>query len=639
MPSLRLMFASAVPHEPCLGRSSSSTARSRPRHSSWLYTALTVVLACSDPASTNGTGVSPGTAGAGGRVGTTAGGSAGNGSGGAQSAGGSANSGGVLTASGGTSNSGGAAPGAGTTSTGGAGPSTGGKPPGNGGSAGQGVGGAVGGNGGASANSGGRASGGSAGATTNGGAPAGGATTGGGSNADVIAKFKNGVFWNDTQGNRIEAHGGGFYKEGDTWYWIGEDKSHNSGNFKGVNLYSSKNLQDWQFRKAILTRTTTPTLDTADRIIERPKLTYNEKTKQYVIWLHWEGKNYADAAAGVFKSANIEGPYTFVKSFRPKNNMSRDDNLFKDDDGKAYFVSAANENADLILYELTEDYLDIQRQIVTLWKGSYREAPAIFKDNGRYFLVTSGATGWDPNQAKYATATSMDGPWTSLTNLGDSTTFDTQSTYVIPVQGSAATTYIFAADRWQDPDLKGSKYIWMPLKVSGTSLSLAYYAEWQLNLTTGKWWVDDGYIPQGDWKLVRADSQETAGEDGKATNAFDDSPSTYWHTAWEEPGLKPPHELVIDLGATYDLKGFRYLPRQDKDDHGMIAEYDFYASESPTDFGPPVASGTFGTSRQETKVSFSAKRARYVRLVAKSEINGNDWASVAELDLTGTRVN
>jgi hypothetical protein len=46
---------------------------------------------------------------------------------------------------------------------------------------------------------------------------------------DVIITIKNGGFWNDTSGKRIEAHGAGLIKVGDTWYWIGEDKSRNSG--------------------------------------------------------------------------------------------------------------------------------------------------------------------------------------------------------------------------------------------------------------------------------------------------------------------------------------------------------------------------------------------------------------------------
>jgi beta-xylosidase len=308
---------------------------------------------------------------------------------------------------------------------------------------------------------------------------------GGETGAGVISSFQNGVFWTDVAGNRIEAHGAGFIKVGTTWYWVGEDRSQNSGAFRGMNLYASTDLSKWEFRHTLITRATVPDLNVAGRIIERPKLIHNDTTGQFVMWLHWDGNNYADAATAVFSSSTIDGDYVYHASFRPNANMSRDDTLFKDDDGSAYFISAANNNADLIIYQLTADYLDIARQVVTLWPGSFREAPAMFKANGRYFLISSGATGWDPNQARYASATSVAGPWSALQNLGDSTTYDTQSAYVISLEGRQGTTYIYAGDRWQDPDLVSSKYIWLPLTQNAATLRLDYHDQWRVNVTTG----------------------------------------------------------------------------------------------------------------------------------------------------------
>jgi hypothetical protein len=304
--------------------------------------------------------------------------------------------------------------------------------------------------------------------------------------------LRNGGFWQDTTGKRIEAHGGGFILVGDTWYWIGEDKSHNAGEFKGVNCYASKDLVTWEFRNAIITRDTATDLQASDRIIERPKVVYNKKNDNYVMWLHWEGANYATAEAGVFTCDTVDGDYQLVRHFRPNNNMSRDDTLFKDDDDKAYFLSAANDNADLALYELDADYTNISRQVSTLWPGSYREAPALMKTSGRYFMMSSGATGWNPNQQQYATATAITGPWSSLSNIGDSNGYDTQTTYILPVQGSSATTYIYMGDRWQDPDLVSSKYIWLPLKVSDSKLTLDKNDTWQLDLGTGEWSAGGG---------------------------------------------------------------------------------------------------------------------------------------------------
>ncbi len=487
--------------------------------------------------------------------------------------------------------------------------------------------------------SGGRAAGGAAGAPVgNAGAAQGGAAQGG-AGSDVIVTIKNGDFWLDTDGNRIEAHGAGLIYTNDAWYWIGEDKSANSGNFKAVNCYRSTDLSHWEFRHAIITKQSSADLAAADRIIERPKVIYNDTTKKYVMWLHWDGQNYATAEAGVFTSDTVDGDYTQVRHFQPNGNMSRDDTLFKDDDGKAYFLSAANNNADSALYALTDDYTNIKSQIGTLWPGSSREAPAIMKTADHYFIVNSAATGWDSNQQKYASATSMSGTWSSLSNLGDGTCYDTQTAFIIPVVGSKTTTYIYAGDRWQDPDLKGSKYIWLPLKVSSTKLVLDWYDSWQLNVTTGEWTAagkDDGFLPQSNWKLVSVDSEETTGENDPATNAFDDSTSTFWHTEFQDAQPKPPHEIVIDLGASYALTSMRYTPRQDGNQNGMVKDYEFYVSDSASDFGTAVKTGTFGTSTTPTTVTFTAKTGRYIRFRALSEINGKAYTSVAEIDVAGT---
>jgi len=120
-------------------------------------------------------------------------------------------------------------------------------------------------------------------------------------------------------------------------------------------------------------------------------------------------------------------------------------------------------------------------------------------------------------------------------------------------------------------------------------------------------------------------------------NAFDGNPASLWHTAWYQGSPTPPHEIQINLGATYTLSGFRYLPRQDGSVNGTIAQYEFYVSAS----GPPynwvlVASGTFANSPTEKEVAFAAVAGRYVRLRALSEVNGSPWTSVAELNVLGT---
>jgi hypothetical protein len=67
----------------------------------------------------------------------------------------------------------------------------------------------------------------------------------------------------------------------------------------------------------------------------------------------------------------------------------------------------------------------------------------------------------------------------------------------------------------------------------------------------------------------------------------------------------------------------------------MVATWQFYASTDKTNWGTAVSSGTFNADTSEERVMFTRTTARYVRFVALSEINGNPWASVAELRMVG----
>ncbi len=190
------------------------------------------------------------------------------------------------------------------------------------------------------------------------------------------ATIKPAQIWTDTTGKNINASCGSILQHAGVYYWFGENRDGRGH----VTCYSSTNLQDWTFRKMVLKN-----LGDETGFTERPKVIYNKKTKQYVMWMHKEGiskdgvRNYREARAAVATCKTIDGDYRYLGSFRPLGNMSRDDYLFKDDDGTAYFISASNENADLKMYRLTDDYLKIDCEVTTLFKGQYREAPVLFK--------------------------------------------------------------------------------------------------------------------------------------------------------------------------------------------------------------------------------------------------------------------
>ncbi|HEX7618724.1 MAG TPA: discoidin domain-containing protein [Verrucomicrobiae bacterium] len=131
--------------------------------------------------------------------------------------------------------------------------------------------------------------------------------------------------------------------------------------------------------------------------------------------------------------------------------------------------------------------------------------------------------------------------------------------------------------------------------------------------------------------VVKVDSEETAGENGSGTNAVDGNPNTFWHTQWQDATPEHPHEIIIELTPPSTIKGFTYLPRQDDIDNGSIKDYEFYVSDDGKDFGQAVSKATFESGKEKKTVTFQAKKCRFIKLKALSEINGGAWTSAAEI--------
>ncbi|MEU4877298.1 RICIN domain-containing protein [Streptomyces sp. NPDC021608] len=298
----------------------------------------------------------------------------------------------------------------------------------------------------------------------------------------------NGTQFTDASGGPVHAHGGGVLKVGSFYYWFGEDRNADN-TFRYVDAYRSTDLKNWEFRNHVLTQASDPELATAN--IERPKVMYNAATGTFVMWMHKEnGVDYSEARAAVAVSDTVDGDYSWQGSFRPLGrHMSRDITVFVDDDGTGYMASAARENYDLQIYRLTADYTGIAGLVADPWHGGHREAPALFKRNGVYFMLTSAATGWNPNQQQYATATSLAGPWTAMTDVGDPTAYGSQTAYVLPVQGTSGTSYLYLGDRWGNSfggTVNDSRYVWLPLAFpSSTSLSMSWTPEVTVDTAAG----------------------------------------------------------------------------------------------------------------------------------------------------------
>jgi hypothetical protein len=148
-----------------------------------------------------------------------------------------------------------------------------------------------------------------------------------------------------------------------------------------------------------------------------------------------------------------------------------------------------------------------------------------------------------------------------------------------------------------------------------------------------------GAIAQTSLSVVSVDSEEVVAEPGQATRAIDNNVSTFWHTQYDPTPVPLPHTIVLDLGASVNVTGFAYLPRQDGFDNGTIAQYAFYVATTSTacpgggSWGTAVSAGTFASDTLEKTVTFGAKAGRYVCLRALSEITGNPFTSAAEINV------
>ena len=317
---------------------------------------------------------------------------------------------------------------------------------------------------------------------------------------DVI---RPGEIWLDNRGVPIQAHGGGVLRHGNLFYWYGEDRSpSNAPDTRYVACYSSPDLVHWTYKGQVLALKNPE--DLGKVIVERPKVFFNSKTKTFVMYMHLdgpgpgvEGSGYKLARVAVATSKTAEGPFTYLRSFRPLGMESRDIGQFVDDDGSAYLIFESRPTKGFFIAKLSDDYLDVVKEV------SFIPAPfeggAVVHLGNLYYVLGSHLTGWKPNPNLYATAPSLAGPWTQFKDVAppETNTYSSQSTMLFKVVGSKTTTVIYMGDRWKPGELSDSRYIWMPLKIGNGEMALPEPRPWSLDVVSGEAHIlADDVIPQ-----------------------------------------------------------------------------------------------------------------------------------------------
>src|ERR1035438_6063811 len=177
-----------------------------------------------------------------------------------------------------------------------------------------------------------------------------------------------GEIWLDNRGQHIQAHGGGIIRQGDTYYWFGEDRSQGLDRTKRyVSCYSSKDLVNWTFRNQVI-KLSDPEQFGPAWVLERPKVFYNAKTGKFVMYMYIDGPapgetgGYKLARVGVAISDTVDGDYRYLRSFSPLDDEGRDIGQFIDDDGAPYLIFEDRPDGCRIA-TLSADYLSVEKEV------------------------------------------------------------------------------------------------------------------------------------------------------------------------------------------------------------------------------------------------------------------------------------
>ena len=202
----------------------------------------------------------------------------------------------------------------------------------------------------------------------------------------MYTSIRPGQVWLDTEGKRIQAHGGSIFYENGKYYWYGENKEKTDGKngiwHWGVRMYESRDLYNWKDLGLIIPpepdKPESPLHPTA--CMDRPHIIYNAATKKYVCWLKIMEKDGSQRST-VLTAGALTGPYTMVRTgLKPLNMSAGDFDLVVAPDGKAYYYFE-RVHSETICADLTADYTDVTGYYSTHFPRPYppyvREATAL----------------------------------------------------------------------------------------------------------------------------------------------------------------------------------------------------------------------------------------------------------------------
>lgn len=276
---------------------------------------------------------------------------------------------------------------------------------------------------------------------------------------DVIV---NGVPWYDQRDSIVSAHGANIIRDNGRYYMFGEIKTDSVNDFKGFSCYSSSDLVNWTFERIALEQQPNGLLG-PKRVGERPKVLKSPTTGEYVMIMHSDNSGYKDPCVSYATSKTIDGEYVFRGPLLYKGKPVRKWDLgsFVDNDGKSYLLVHHGE-----IYRFSDDLQSLDSCMCKGIKG-VGESPAMIHRDGRYYWFSSHTTSWERNDNMCVSSSSLSGPWELHEQFAPegSNTWNSQTTFVLPIENGTDTTYMFMGDRWSFPKQRSAAtYVWLPLQ-------------------------------------------------------------------------------------------------------------------------------------------------------------------------------
>lgn len=298
-----------------------------------------------------------------------------------------------------------------------------------------------------------------------------------GSSAGNDGLIVNGVPWYDQRDSIVSAHGANIIRDNGKYYMFGEFKTDSVNDFKGFSCYSSPDLVNWTFERIALSQQPEGRLGPA-RVGERPKVLKCPETGEYIMIMHSDDSRYKDPCTAYATAKTINGEYTFRGPLLYKGNPIKkwDIGTFTDIDGKSYLLVHHGE-----IYRFADDFHSLDSCMVRKVDG-VGESPAMLRHNGRYYWFSSHTTSWERNDNMYVSSSSLSGPWEKheLFAPKGSNTWNSQTSFILPVVNGCDTTFVYMGDRWSFPQQRSAAtYVWLPIEfVGGEPFIPQYWESW-----------------------------------------------------------------------------------------------------------------------------------------------------------------